>query len=487
MSRAFHDRIEELAFLNGLLVTNQPTPARLMLMYGRRRVGKTELLKHWRAQTRVPNTYIAFDDEPAQIQRRKLAAQAMAVPMEEAPGFETWSQLWSWLIRLWRDEPHILIMDEVTEASDADRAMLSSLQHAWDSQFKHTKTVICLCGSHVNMMEKLMQHSSPLFGRLTNVWHLQPFRFAVLKEFFPRWSAEERVALYAMVGGIPAYLEWLDPALTLAGNIKSVILDPGRMFLAEPVFLLHDELDRIKTYQAIVKAIGLGRHTLDEISSETLISKTNLTAYLQRLQEIRMVERRLPITVPERMLHTVKRGRYHLSDAYFRFYYAFLNTRQGEQPDPVAILGRIKTQLRSFVGKSGFEALCRTWVQRAGHNGRLPFVPDAVGAHWSRQVEIDVVAINHTRHQLLLGECKWTEDPVSLKIVRELIEEKTPKILADLAADTGRRSSAAQETGTWTVSYCFFSRRGFTPDARARIKSVGGLAIDLSQLDHDLS
>ena len=486
---AFVDRIDELAFFNSLLTARQPTPARLVLLYGRRRVGKTELLRHWFENVPIPSTYIAFERDPAVIQRKKLAAQVKNTTVDQVPSFDTWQQFWSWLAAEWRNDPHILIVDEVTYASDADEAMLSSLQSAWDQTFKQSRAIICLCGSHVQSLEKLMHHGSPLFGRFTNVWYLQPFEYGVLQQVFPKWSVEERVAAYAIVGGVPAYLEWLDPSQSLVENIRKVILNPGGMFLTEPIFLLYDELERIQTYHAIVRAIGIGMHTLDEISNETLVAKTNLTEYLQRLQEIRLIERRQPVTLPERKLRTARRGRYHLTDPFFRFYFAFLRPRQGELPDPEAILTRVKTQLRGFVGGSAFEEIARRWVQQAARTGRLPFVPEAIGAHWSRYVQVDVVAINRAEHRLLLGECKWTDDPISLATVRELIEDKLPKVLADMAGDdTAKRGAehVAAYGAQWTVSIAFFSRRGFTPEARARIHKEGGLAIDLAQLDADL-
>ena len=132
---------------------------------------------------------------------------------------------------------HILILDEFTYGAEADPAMLSSLQHAWDQQFKTQQTIIVLCGSHVHAMETLQARQSPLFGRLTGQWHLRPLTFADLREFLPGWPAEERVAAYAVVGGVPAYLEWLDPARSLSDNIRDVILAPGSMFIAEPTFL----------------------------------------------------------------------------------------------------------------------------------------------------------------------------------------------------------------------------------------------------------
>ena len=233
----FVDRQMELAFLDSVLERERPSTAQLVLLYGRRRVGKTVLLRHWAEGSGLPHTYWAADKEPSPLQRRKLFARVMGVEPARAPTFDTWADCWQAIAAFLGDRRHILILDEFTYAAEADSAMLSSLQHAWDQQFKTRQTIIALCGSHVHAMETLQSRQSPLFGRLTGQWHLRPLTFADLREFLPGWSAEERVAAYAVVGGVPAYLEWLDPQRSLSDNIREVILAPGNMFIAEPTFL----------------------------------------------------------------------------------------------------------------------------------------------------------------------------------------------------------------------------------------------------------
>ena len=189
-------------------------------------------------------------------------------------------------------------MDDFAYAVDSDPAMLSSLQHAWDQEFKQSQGVLVLCGPHIHTMEMLQARQSPLIGRLTGQWHLRPLPFATLQEFLPGWSIEERVAAYAVVDGVPACLEWLYPDRSLSDNFRDVVLAPGSMFVAEPIFLLYGEVREPATHLAILKAIGAGNHTLSDVSNAALVSRTHLSAYLARLRELRMVERRLPVTVP---------------------------------------------------------------------------------------------------------------------------------------------------------------------------------------------
>jgi uncharacterized protein len=473
----FVDRQVELAFLDSVLQRKRPTVAQFILLYGRRRVGKTVLLRHWAEQAGVPHTYWAAEKEPAALQRRKLFARLLGVEPARAATFDSWADCWQAIAAFLADRRHILILDEFTYAVESDPAMLSSLQHAWDQQFKNSQLVLVLCGSHVHTMEALQTRQSPLFGRLTGQWWLQPLPFAALQEFLPDWSAHERVAAYAVVGGVPAYLEWLDPTLSLSANVRQVILAPGSMWVAEPTFLLYDEVREPATYLAILKAIGAGSHTLSRISDAALVSRAHLSAYLARLQELRLVERRLPVTIPPAKRRRARSGRYHLSDPYFRFYFRFLAPNQDELSyHPELVLPRIREGLRAFVGMTAFEDLSRQWVTEQGRAGNLPLEVQEVGSHWSRTVQVDVVAVNWAERAILLGECRWGADAVNRAVIRELIELKTPKVLKDLP----------EAAGGWRVHHAFFARAGFTDAARAGAEAAGAILVDLTALDADL-
>lgn len=474
----FVDRHEELAFLNRLLTRQQPGPAQMALLYGRRRVGKTELLKHWAQRSALPFNYWAADKEPAASQRRSLMATMLAMPEEQAPAFDSWPALWRWLAPRLAEKPdrEILILDELTYAAAADPALLSALQHAWDHHLQTSHLVLVLCGSQVTTMEAIMQHQSPLFGRFTGQWHLQPLPFSSLREFFPHWSSAERVTLYAVVGGIPAYLRWLDSNLTLIENIRQVILEPGAIFLAEPELLLHDELRDLSTYQAILRAISKGYHTLKAISDDCLIGSSSLTFHLGKLQELKLVERRLPVTLTTAQQRTSKQGRYHLSDPYFRFYFRFLFPHQKSLLSREETTAHIKSELRAFVALS-FEKLAQQWAATQSRAGNLPFTPEAVGSHWSRRVQVDVVAINHAQRQILLGECKWGEEPVSRQVVRDLIERKGAQVQQELP----------HNGEGWTLHYAIFARAGFMAAAAAELRARQGLPVDLAALDEGLA
>lgn len=473
----FVDRQPELDFLNSLLTRKHPGPAQMILLYGRRRVGKSELLLKWAEQSGVDFTYWEAVKETATQQRTRLFAKLLDVPVASAPTYHNWPDLWDAAAPLLRGKRHIIILDELPYMADADSAMLSALQYAWDQHFQKSEILIVLCGSHVRIMETLFRRQSPLFGRLTAQWHLNPLPFSSLREFFPKWNAESRTAAYAILGGIPAYLRWLEPDLDLVGNLRQVILHPGSMFLAEPAFLLYEEVREPSSYLAVLKAIGSGAHTLTEIGERAFIPSTSLTFYLNTLQELHVVERRLPITQPKTQRARSRSGRYHLSDAYFRFYFQFLEPFLSASPmDPEQVIEAVRRNLRAFVGATAFEELARLWVIAQARAGQLPFAPEEVGSHWSSRVQVDVVAVNWKTHDILLGECKWGMDRVSRQVVRELVERKTPLVLRDLP-----KGGAG-----WQAHYVLFARRGFTPAAAAEMQRFQGILVDLDMIDATL-
>ncbi len=473
----FTDRQRELAYLNELLTRRRPGPAQLVLLYGRRRVGKTALLMEWAGRSKVDHTYWAAEKEPADLQRRKLYARIQNLPLRQAPLFDNWAELWDAVAAIIGDRRHILILDELPYAAESDPATLSALQHAWDAHFQHSNLVIILCGSQVKVMESLQTHQSPLFGRLTGQWYLDPLPFSALREFFPDWLAEERVALYAVAGGVPAYLNWLDPALNLTNNVRRIILSEGSMFLAEPTFLLYDEVREPQSYLATLKAIGLGHHTLSDISNYALIATSHLSVYLQRLQDLKLVERRLPAGTAPAKRRSSRLGRYHLADPYFRFYFRFIAPFHEYLPfDTERVLDRVRLELRGFVGATAFEDLTRRWVVERGAAGELPLRPTITAAHWSRKVQIDVAAVDWENRQLLLGECKWGEGRVDRSVVRDLIDRKATALRQELP-----------DGEAWQFHYAVFSREGLTPTAAAELRTRDGLDVSLAQLDAELS
>jgi AAA+ ATPase superfamily predicted ATPase len=380
------------------------------------------------------------------------------------------------MARIIGQRPVIVILDEFPYAVEADPALPSELQNAWDQWFQNSNLFLVVAGSHVGMMDRLRQYQAPLYGRFTARLEVAPLPFAALQGFFPHSTAAERVAIYAILGGIPAYLQRFDDRLSLKANVQTQIFDRTGIFCLEPFALLSDEVREPRNYLAILQAIGGGHHTLETIARASGLQRANVGGrYLQQLRALHLVERRVPATVPRDQRTTL--GRYHLGDHYLRFYFRFVapNLDLLELGLFDELWANVKEQLRAFVGQYAFEELCREWVLAQARARRLPFSPQQAGSHWARSVQVDVVALNWREKSILLGECKWGVGAVGRSVVRGLVE-KTPKVLRALP-DGG---------AGWTVHYAFFARAGFTDAAQAEAQGHGALLVDLATLDRDL-
>lgn len=460
-----------------------PRRAEFVLAYGRRRVGKTTLLTHWAQASGRPFLYWVARQETAEATRQSLARALWRWAYPEAgevepPRFASWEHLFEQLVRMIGDEPVIIVLDEFSHAAETDKSLPSHVQVLWDQHLQHrVGTVLVLAGSHIGMMVDLQAHNAPLYGRFTAQLPLNPLPYAALTAFFPQYSAEERVFAYAVLGGIPAYLQAFDPHQSVTQNIRRHLFQSTGMFRSDPLLLISELVTRTNVYTTVLSAIALGDHTPGEIATRTGLQSPNLDPYLKQLQKLALIERRLPALVPPDERSTTTRSRYHLSDPYLRFYFRFIAPYlESIELDLVDALWEVlHDQVRAFVGGTAFEELCREWVLAQARARRLPFAPEIVGSHWSAKVQLDVVAVNWRKKRLLVGECKWGQDGVDLATIRERLD-KEAVIREELPAGGH----------DWTLHYAFFSRVGFTAEARARAAVERAILVDLPQLDADL-
>jgi AAA+ ATPase superfamily predicted ATPase len=469
----FFGRQRELRELNELIGQR----AQLVVVYGRRRVGKTTLLLQWARQAARDTLYWVARRETADAVRQSFATALWkwAYPQSanpEPPRFSSWQLLFEQMERMIHGKPLIVILDEFPYAVESDPSLPSHLQAAWDHLFKTQPLTLVLAGSHIGMMVDLLNYQAPLYGRVTAQMAVEPLPFAVLQDFFPGYTAAERVATYATVGGVPAYLERFEPQLEFSANIRRHLFRRTGMFHSEPVVLISDLVRETRTYEAVLRAIAAGRHTPAEIAQMTGVASPNLPAYLRRLRALGLVERRIPATVRPEQRQATTRSRYHLRDPYLRFYFRFIepNLEMIEQELYDLLWERIGEQFRAFVGATVFEDLCREWLLVQARRRQLPFMPELVGSHWAPAAQVDVVAINWREQAILLGECKWGAERVGRAVITELIN-KAPQVAP----------------GTdWNVYYAYFARAGFTDAALNEAASVNAQLIDLAQLDADL-
>lgn len=468
--KKFIGRQREIAELNDLLGHH----ANLAVVYGRRRVGKTTLLLHWAKQINRQTIYWVARRDTAEATRHSfaMALWKWAYPQAEnvePPRFNSWQHLFEQMALMIAGKELTIIMDEFPYAVESDTSLPSHLQAAWDHLFKEQPLCLILSGSHIGMMVDLLNYQAPLYGRVTAQMQIEPLPFATLQDFFPNYSAAERVATYAVVGGVPAYLERFDPNLDLSANVRRHLFRRTGMFHSEPMIMLSDLVRETRTYEAVLRAIAGGCHTPAEISAQTEVAASNLPPYLRRLTELALIERRIPAIIPATQRRSTTRSRYHLRDPYLRFYYRFIepNFEMIEQELYDLLWERIGEQFRAYIGVTVFEELCREWTLLQARRHLLPFSPELVGSHWAKDAQIDVVAINWSEQQILLGECKWGAERVGREVITGLIE----------------KSQLVIPTPEWTIHYAFFARAGFTDAAIAEAQAVKAQMISLAKLD----
>ena len=483
--KTFKGRVRELNHLDTLW---QASDATLLILYGRRRVGKTRLLQQWRQQSQARALYWVAEPASAAEQLRSFsqAVYNFANPQAPAPpdfSYADWAQAWQQVAVLAQQERFALLIDEFTYVLAITPGVAGSLQNAWDHTLSQTNLFLVISGSHLGMMRRhMLSYQAPLYGRASSQLHLQPLPFGYTRDFFPDYQADERAAIYVIFGGIPAYWERIDPTRSISDNIRRQLLTPNNLMQAEPRLLLQDFVQEPHNYVSILHAIAGNARTQKEISVRTGLAQGHVSKYLSVLREASFVERRVPVTAGENS----RLGRYHITDPYLRFYYRFLFSRQAQlaMHEPDMALAEIKRHLLDFIGTHTWEELCREWTLRAGVRGILPFAADKVGSAWTRQAQIDVAGINSMEKTLFLGECKWQNRPVGRSVLRQL------------AAKTGK---IAPKQGQWRVYYLGFARDGWTDAARRYAEEISAVTpkegnwqvagmtlLDLNRVDTDL-
>lgn len=253
---------------NHLAVLHAPS-ARLLVVSGRRRLGKTTLLVHWAQASQHPYLYWVSSRLPSSLLLQQFSQRVWQhdYPDEHVPrtfSYEDWSEVLEELGRMCQDERrHIVIIDEFPYAVASEPALPSILQNAWDHHLKSSSVCMVLYGSHVGMMESLLKVDAPLYGRMVEPLRARPLPFSATAGFFPSYSAEQRVAVYAILGGVPTYLELFSDALSLGENIKQNLFREAGLFRSDPNALIGEQVRDPTNYHAVLTAIAEGsRHNV---------------------------------------------------------------------------------------------------------------------------------------------------------------------------------------------------------------------------------
>lgn len=418
----FLNRKNELNYLNRV---NDKGGARFLVVYGRRRIGKTELLRHFSKDKK--HLFFSSDLSSEAEQLRQFTEKIHQVAGEsflEKQTFTSWEALFRYLFDHLTPEIPLIIIDEFPYLCVGNRALPSILQKVWDEKGKDTGVFLILCGSYMSFMEKeVLASKSPLFGRRTGQMLLEPLRFNDLKLFYPNYSKQERVYAHAVLGGTPAYLRRFSDRQSFERNILNEVLDKNAMLYAEPRFLLMEELREPALYFLILKAISFGRNRLNEIVQETGISdRAKVNKYLSVLRELGLIRREVPVT--EESPHKSRKGIYTIRDFFFRFWfrYVYPNYSWLEEGDTEYVWKeKIRPNLDGFTGPV-FESVCTEKLKDLNRENKLPFKASKIGRWWHGPNEIDILVFDG-KGSYLFCECKWSGKMVGKNILYDLMKK----------------------------------------------------------------
>jgi hypothetical protein len=404
MLQLFANRQQELQFLQQHYGTKK---AELIVIYGRRRVGKTELALQF--SKNKPHVYFLADRRPEAELIHELK-QRMSLFLKDESfaklAVKDWIELFEEFTK-WNKNPNtIIILDEFPSLIEANRAVPSIFQKIWDSNLKNTETILILSGSSITMMEtEVLDYKSPLYGRRTAQWKLDPLKIHDLKPFFPDYTSEALVQVYACLGGIPAYLLKFDPHLDLWQNIEKNILAKGEFLYEEAEFLLREELREPRNYSLILKAIAQGANTYGEILTQTNLDKSILSKYTSVLEDLNFIRREYPIAIKPKP----RKGTYTIADNYLNFWfkYIFPNKTELETGNTRGILNKIKQDYNTYTGHA-FEQAVTELLMEMKRRHKLPFAFATIGKWWHKDNEIDLVAIDDESSTTTFLETKWS-------------------------------------------------------------------------------
>lgn len=452
----FVDREEELDRLAALYGSEDPG---LAVVYGRRQIGKSELVLESIRDRADAVYYQAIRGTPETQRTRFIEAAA-----EAYPGITDIRTEWEPLLSYLAAENAVVVIDEFPYLVAADESLPSTIQHLWDTGLDSSSATFVLTGSAIGMMhEHVLDGGAPLYGRVSQSpngrLELTELPFRTVREFVPSYDAMERVLVYGVFGGTPRYLNPLDPDRTFGENVRALLLNPDGPLHDEPETVLQMELTEVDTYFALLQSMASGNRRRNEIAQGAGVASGNTSYYFDRLETLQVIEADHPaLSDPTRS----KRSRFRIRDPVFAFYFRYLYGREGryELYGDGAYEDLLEPEIPSFVSET-FEHLCQQAVPTLYPGRGFTRVPTR---WWYDGREIDLVAPTDDG-TLLVGEAKFTGTPVGYDV------------LAQLEDDVERIDWTPPGGGEFAVEYALFGRSGFKSSVEEAAEERGDLRL----------
>ena len=442
----FIGRKKELDKLERLYTNNR---FEFVVIYGRRRIGKTTLIQEFCKGKKA--IYSVGREANAQTNLENISRDIWHITMPEAENntiFTSWENVFDYIGKYSADEQLVLVLDEYPYYAGTCPELSSILQAHIDHRLKNGKLFLILCGSSMSFMEnQVLGYKSPLYGRRTAQFKLNPFSFKETQLMLDTFTNEEQAIFFSATGGIPEYVSHINSALSLKDNLIDLFFSDNGVLYEEPGNLLKQELREPSTYNDIISAIAKGASRLNEISTKTHIESNKCSKYITSLMALGIIKKEQPITE-----NNSKKTIYLLNDQMFRFWYSFVldNMSRIISGDGHLIYEKIVLpQLTHYMGIA-FENICKEYLSEQSSLENTPFYFQKLGRWWGnnakekRQEEIDILAF--FEEKAAFCECKWKKEPVGLEVFQALVNK------ADLFPQFTEKY------------YYIFSKTGFTEE-----------------------
>ncbi len=415
----FINRLNELESLN---LEYQKKRSSFSVIYGRRRVGKTALIEEFIKNK--PHIYFYATEVNINLQLEffsKEITRFFSLPKEFK--FESFDSAFEYISKQNLDRKMVIVIDEFQNLIKVDRTFSSVLQKIWDMYLSKSNIHLILCGSVISMMySEVLNYNAPLYGRRTNSIHLKSIKFKYLKDFLPNLDVHTLLKVYSSFGSIPKYLLIYDQNLSFRENLKVNILDKNSLLYNEGYFLLKQEINEVTTYFSILEVISKGDTKIGNIASSLGVNASFLTRYLNKLIELDILEKEVPVT--EKNPLKSKLGRYKIKDNFlnFWFFYVYKNYSFLEIGEIEAVLKEIEKNFVDRFVSFSFEDVIRELIIE-NYGDFLDFRPLKVGRWWNNKEEIDIVAFDDENISFI--ECKYQDKVDKEKVLNKLIQKSS--------------------------------------------------------------
>lgn len=395
-----------------------------LIVYGRRRVGKTALINEF-----CKNKPTVFFSALNASAKENLEALSKAIyekdhpSMDSAPVFQSFEAALDQITHIAEKERLVFVIDEYPYLAKANKSISSRLQHIIDHKWKNSQLYLILCGSSMSFMEyQVLGYESPLYGRRTGQYKIQALTYKEMTAFNPTLTNEQQSLVYGITGGIPHYVNKLDVFDDVDEALKENLFNTSSYLFEEPENLLKQELREPAIYNSVITAIAGGASRSNEISTKVGIESAICAKYLKVLLDLGIIKKETPLTEKPG-----KKTIYTIGDNFFRFWYRFVpqNTSSISAGRIEQIYAPvIKRHLSDYMGLV-FEQMCREYLLRYATD--LPIILSDIGQWWGtdpkvkKEVQIDIVGSPVEGDEYIIGSCKYRGDPigvVELELIR---------------------------------------------------------------------